>query len=748
MIEAVMLLVAALLYAITISVSSMAVSVLCESQLDLIVLGYTIVLIVFVGGGLGFLGWIKQKLVSPLVNVAVSLASLSIITVVTKENAVQTGVFSNHKIVQSLKMAFLAVIFTVSTNLLLWPIYARRELRKSMIQATDGLGDLLTAITHSFLSGSEAELKSPEFQDTVKQYKACFLALTKNLREAKLEHYVLGREKEYELEARLVNSLQKLAQSIGGLRSAAMTQFTLLRESATSAPTTTSSSRYDISANGNDTAARAKSERASVLAVIDEDPHENSDLERSESHAGLTQSTTTTGDLSTAQVIRTPSEIFSRFILQLGPSMKSLAYTVSQMLNDLPFGEGPDFKIVLNDNFHASLEDALALFSDARKEALEHLYRGKDAARARDESLEADFEEVAASCGYFSFCLQDFAQEMQVYLEVLEDLKLEVDNPNRRSWNWLFFWKRWTSRYSRARGRDPEEDSLIEPGVEHDGVDRDVITKSVPDPRNNIRQSIKPQNENFTMHEAASGMMMPLLKFLQRDDIRFALKVGIGAALWALLAFIPETRPLYERFRGEWGLLSFMLVCSMTVGASNTTGYDRFVGTLIGATMAVIVWITCQGNPYALSFCCWLVSLACFYVIVAMGKGPFGRFMLLTFNLSALYAYSLSVKDDDHDDDEGGINPIISEIAFHRVTAVLGGVVWGLIITRMIWPISARQKFKDGLSALWLRLGLIWGRDPLSSLSKDDKSSAYMNFREELALQKYCKYFFMFFEWF
>ena len=32
---------------------------------------------------------------------------------------------------------------------------------------------------------------------------------------------------------------------------------------------------------------------------------------------------------------------------------------------------------------------------------------------------EADFEEVAASCGYFSFSLLDFACEMQVYLEVL-----------------------------------------------------------------------------------------------------------------------------------------------------------------------------------------------------------------------------------------------------------------------------------------------------------------------------------------
>ena len=50
-----------------------------------------------------------------------------------------------------------------------------------------------------------------------------------------------------------------------------------------------------------------------------------------------------------------------------------------------------------------------------------------------------------------------------------------------------------------------------------------------------------------------------------------------------------------------------------------------------------------------------------------------GRFIMLTYNLSALYAYSLSVKDTEEDDDEGGIDPIITEIVLHRVVAVLSG---------------------------------------------------------------------------
>lgn len=67
------------------------------------------------------------------------------------------------------------------------------------------------------------------------------------------------------------------------------------------------------------------------------------------------------------------------------------------------------------------------------------------------------------------------------------------------------------------------------------------------------------------------------------------------------------------------------------------------------------------------------MSLWTAYIILAQGKGPMGRFIMLTYNLSALYAYSLSVKEVDGDEDEGGIDPIITEIALHRVVAVLSG---------------------------------------------------------------------------
>jgi hypothetical protein len=53
------------------------------------------------------------------------------------------------------------------------------------------------------------------------------------------------------------------------------------------------------------------------------------------------------------------------------------------------------------------------------------------------------------------------------------------------------------------------------------------------------------------------------LSVFRRDDLKYAVKVGIGAVLYAMWSFIEATRGFYGHWRGEWGLLSYMLVCSM-----------------------------------------------------------------------------------------------------------------------------------------------------------------------------------------
>ena len=175
------------------------------------------------------------------------------------------------------------------------------------------------------------------------------------------------------------------------------------------------------------------------------------------------------------------------------------------------------------------------------------------------------------------------------------------------------------------------------------------------------------------------------------------MKVGIGAAIYALPSFIASTRPFYSHWRGEWGLLSYMLVCSQHVGSSNTTSFARFIGTAIGAVAAIAGWTMTQGNVFAVAAFGWAMSLWTSYIILALGKGPMGRFVLLTYNLSALYAYSLSVKDAHHDEDEGGIDPVITTITKHRVVAVLSGCLCTSYCPTMLLLLSSSSTIPFGI---------------------------------------------------
>ncbi|KAL8938821.1 MAG: hypothetical protein Q9211_003031 [Gyalolechia sp. 1 TL-2023] len=681
MFEAIILAVLAFAYAAFIGFTSMGVSIFFGRVLDLVALGHAIVLIVLCGGGLGFVGWIKQRLGKPLVNISCSLTSLAIITVLTKEGAVQAGKFSNDKTVQVLKMIIMGVIATTAVSFSIYPISARVDLRENLISFTDSLSEVLVMITQSFLTGSEAELQRPQHREAMDKYKSQLASMKKNLLEAKYEHYVAGSEKQYHLEAKLVECMQRLSQNIGGLRSAATTQFMILAQPRLGSP---SDLRRELVTD------TTRAEQPLILTAIDE-VSENGDSDSMPEPTSDPESS-----------IPTPDNAFSDFILHLGPSIKSLAFTLKDILDDLPFGPGPEYEVTVNARYTSSLENAVELYSQSRETAISRIYDAEEIGRQRSIEVEADFEEIAASCGVFSYALQDFANEMKTYLDILDNLKLEIEERPDAS----------TTSDQEANMTNNISGSPHRPSS---ALDRE---------RNGRKANLR-----YRLWKA--------LAIFRRDDTKFAIKVGAGAALYALPSFVSSTRPVYQRFRGEWGLLSYMLVCSMTIGASNTTGYARFLGTCLGAICAIVAWILSGGNPFVLALCGWVMSVWTAYIIIAQGKGPMGRFIMLTYNLSALYAYSLSVKDLDDDDDEGGLAPIITEIAFHRVVAVLTGCLWGLIITRLVWPISARQKLKDGLSILWLRMGLIWKRHPLEDRLRGEISNAYMDVAEEAHLHRF-----------
>lgn len=112
----------------------------------------------------------------------------------------------------------------------------------------------------------------------------------------------------------------------------------------------------------------------------------------------------------------------------------------------------------MNRCFTQSLREALELYGRARAEALAMLYLDRELRKSRSIEVEADFEEVAASCGHFSYSLEQFAKSVESYLETLDELRVEVEErPAGRSWKWLRFWK-WSKPFSSiGRNVDPGE---------------------------------------------------------------------------------------------------------------------------------------------------------------------------------------------------------------------------------------------------------------------------------------------------
>jgi hypothetical protein len=141
----------------------------------------------------------------------------------------------------------------------------------------------------------------------------------KNLREAKFEHYILGTEEQYKVEARLVKCIERLAQNLTGLRSAATTQFDLLEKSGQAS--VISSTRWNsMSSSIMSPTATRPSDRFENLEAITEEPEEIPDLVLADA---------SNIRLQASSISATPTEstdIFGFFISHLGPSMVSLDF--------------------------------------------------------------------------------------------------------------------------------------------------------------------------------------------------------------------------------------------------------------------------------------------------------------------------------------------------------------------------------------------------------------------------------------
>lgn len=488
MIEAVMIAVVAVLYAELVSLLSMVTSVLVGNVWGMVTLAHVLVVIIFVGGGFGFIGWVKQKMGNPLVNVASTLASLAIISVVTKENDVVRNVWSNQKIVQVLKMLVMGITTTALVNLLVWRVSARGLLRGSMGKVSTSLADMLSLITRGFLNGSENDLALAEYLASSSSYSSLYTSILKNLREAKFEHYFVGHDKLYAAQRSVVQSMETLAQSIGGLRSASIPLIRLL-EATEQRTAITSPSRRPKGPESRVSFVSA------VTSPLETDQNVTEEAQRRLSHTC------------------TPREFFQIFLDSVGPPTEALSAGLCRALREPHFEQSSELNGSENNHFTHSLSDALSTFNIARSKALQEMYE-HSTLRDASASLQAELEQVAAACNHFTYSLQSLSEETQRYLDLIDDMKY-VEKHGKRSWFWL--WR--GLRSGKKKTGSLEEEGLIKP------IRKSGTPRGIPD-------SMVEQRDTYSWRTApgasrlvalASQKVLRVIRKMARDDGKYHL---------------------------------------------------------------------------------------------------------------------------------------------------------------------------------------------------------------------------------
>lgn len=624
---------------------------------DLKFVGYAIDIIVFCAFGLGGIAFMKQRVNKPTFNTACSVAAIFLVTTLVKEGNIQVGKIALERVFAVLCLVCSGVIISAVICFVLWPKSAVAEFKKSLTRSMEINSEILTLLTESFIDCDN--VYGTRYIKLKEEFNSCFKTIHKHLIDAKYELYFHGKEQELETLRDLANSSYKMSLHLNGLGSSAVTQWSLIKAD-TSAKSTNYGSINDMTSQEVVNSRIALTRYSSISSL----------------HASLKAGTS-----------ESYSSLFKDFIKSLGPPMKKYIATIKEILDTVTMDSSFRQFLALTETIEAT-----AMYSKAREEALMDLYQQKNFKEDRDFHSAANEEGAAASCGSFSYLLEEFGNELATFLSILGKYEVTLQPGNSpRTYKWMRFWEPVSPSYQK------QVNSLTE-----------LLRKSA--------QDTSREKEQGTW----SLKLWRSLHAFRRPDVQYGIKVGLGAALFSLPAFSGTFRPIFTKWRGEWGLITYVIIMNKSVGGTTHSVKIRIFGTFLGAVIAYFTWTAFPKNPYALAASGFVLSIPCFWMILHWkSQNLFGQFILLTFNLTVLYTYSLSISDrSDGDDDDDEKNLIVMQIAFHRFASVCMGVIWALFITVTIFPNTARHRLKRGLSVLWLQMGLVWKGDILATLPR------------------------------
>ncbi|KAG9292181.1 hypothetical protein G9A89_023901 [Geosiphon pyriformis] len=637
------------LYAVLISVGSMASAVWFNKQ-ELYTLGHVVSVIIWCGGSMFITAFLKATLKEPFFNNASSLSNIIIFITLTKEGSVILGEFSTSKIFQVTTIVLLGVSISFLVSVLVWPVSASDKLKADIGKTLGSFRLLLKLLTKTFLI-DDIHYTDKSVQAAIASHRATFTSLEASLNEAKSEIFNRQMQRELELYREIVKSLQRLAQHLGGLRSCCGLQWEMLKE-------------MDKNGDGIPLQEGGSQRRPSGNFLEEEDY----------------------GDLG----------VLLEFISHVGPHMKSLAYTCKQTMIYLQdqFGKNTsDYDPTLNNGpsfslLQQNLQAALSLFETSQTRAVTRLYKKESS----DGHFDGRPNEEVFLIYFFVFNLQEFTRELERLVVLVGGINQtgKKESAKFRKGKWWQWWNIGDGFF----GKNVEARKDV-------GADSKLHVKpQFPEHSHNLYNTLQTP-EPKTKWQAFTMRIWKWSSCFRRFEVKYAFKAAVSAAILAAPAFIEYTRPTFVKYRGEWACISMMVVMVPTVGGTNLMGLYRVLGTFFGSGLAFVIYSLFPDNAPVLALFGFFIALPCFYILLHTKYNRMGQFILLGYNLVALYKFNLRNEEDEDNLD-------IGQLALYRGVAVSTGVLWGVYVTSYWWPYEARTELRKGLSLLIINMSWLY----------------------------------------
>ncbi|PPQ71156.1 hypothetical protein CVT24_009837 [Panaeolus cyanescens] len=624
------------------------------------------VVVFWIGISMAVLAWLKVWMDNPSFNTTCSMTAIMIFVVIIKEGGMDTLV----------QVSVIFLFGALVSNLVcyfLWPQTARSNLQSSMIKTLEGLSTLLPMLTSTFLlegDGTSHFVNMDKIKTAVANHQSSFTSLRKYLKEAKNEWILTGTSASADLLGRrayedAVDSLNRLAQHLNGLRSGTSLQHDLIQ-----AGLTQKSSKFY----------KGKS------------PHQAVDEEGNE-----------------AEGLKAAAAVFNQLVDDLAPPLKALSACSTLTLRRLQEASFRSTKESrrLSDVIHPTeftdliegIEASMTQFELVSNDAVMRLYR------QGEQNSHDPANETILLVFFFIFTFQEFAGELITLVDFIERIyQYEQHRTLKGAW-----WVRFTERVSRIFSMPfKKSGSQNRPGFNLRNRLSFVILPqrrhphpSFPKIRPHAPNTIQtPPKSQLSFVGKVNQTLWEVGKRMSEKDVKFAIKVGLSTAIFTIPAFIESTRPIFLDFWGDWALISFFIVMSPTIGATNYLSLQRLLGTFFGAAIAVAFYSLFPENAIVLSLLGFCVSLPCFYIAVAKPQYlSASRFVLLTYNLTCLFCYNLRRQD-----------LAVVDIGIQRAIAVIAGILWAAFISRFWWPTEARRELSESLSEFCLNIGWLYTR--------------------------------------